>query len=381
MIKYFQKFTSLLLLFSLVFMPGHIAMAEDEEDGPTLQTGCIVTDYLPFILNEVSYPGDRDEGIESSRLAYVTDIWKLSYCQVLDVLELYDELEALRDAFRSSAAACADTSEYKERYKQIMLELYFIRRVQPISSGLLREYDLHNLEEREEETLIQLEKEMVEMFAEKEGYISEGELRLLFDGFVAKYEDKIANYRKCDDGPWAQLQEPFVSFVETLKELQEFGQDLEVPNYKEIYSMDTLKGGEGGGFNFEPKINDGGIVNAVQNTFDYFKARKKQKKDEIEQPTTAAGATKDPETGESTTVTIDEALAIIEGSEVNYASKDRHADRLAAYEILYGQGGAQAASDMAGIVNAMNGIIEHSNTVDLPQITIGATKIYDKQCR
>lgn len=380
MMKPMKKIASSLLLFGLLFFPFQNVHAEDD----VFTGGCITSDYLDFVINNVHYKGNKDLGIESSRLAYITDIWQLSYCQVLDVLELYDELESLRDAYRGAAAACSNTAEYKERYKEIMLELYFIRRIQPAAPGLLRQYDIANLEARQEAELIRLEEEMVDLFVNDQDYIDEGVLRLYFDELAKKYEDKIANYRKCDEGPWAQVQEPFVSFVETMKELQEFGQDLEVPNYKEIYSMDTLKGGEGGGLQGVVKINDGGITNTVQEAFGYFKTRREQKQSELEQPIDVAdlgGIETSESSSSSSTFTIEEALQTIESSEVNYATKDRHNDRLASYQVLYGQGGAQAATDLAGIVSVMNATVEHSNTVDFPQITVGATKIYDKQCR
>ncbi|MEK7146048.1 MAG: hypothetical protein AAB802_02595, partial [Patescibacteria group bacterium] len=254
-----KKFQALLLL--PIFLIG-LALPLKTEAASLTCPG----DYYSFI-SDVRSEKLRDETIK--------DIFTLSYCQLLDIVYLDDQLDLLRDNFREAAFACEDTTDYKRDYTKILLEMHYIRQLQPYPAGTLREAEAEELESLKDERIAKIEKEMSDLFVIQEAKLSQGQMNEYFIEWKARYEDKILDYANCQDGPWAEVNESVQDFQETMDSI--FNEPLDVektPNksFKEFFdfSADT-----------ELDTEDWSQVSrAMDGFFDKFKKTEEEKVEE-----------------------------------------------------------------------------------------------------
>ncbi len=338
------------LFFSGVMLSGFLSRSTQAEE-----LTCI-GDYYSFILNVRS---------EDSRSESIKDVFTLGYCQLNDIRSLDDELDTLRENFRTAASSCNSTSSYKEDYQRILMEMYFVRHLQ--KGGVLDAVDEKALEALKETKLATLKATMKSVFVDEEGRVEEAAFNSYFESWSAKYDDRIADYRKCEEGPWAELTTTWTDFVDTLKEL-DFSVDIEKGNsLKEILVPET---------DLDVDQDMTALGNGIKNAWEYLQSEKEKRKAEIENAATPAEL---GSTGGS--MTFDQALSALDDSASNYDLQSRSEDRMSEYSQLYGAGGSVQATNLQGVVGQLNLLLEEMNTKDLPSIAANSAKVSDKQCK
>lgn len=318
-------------------------------------------DYYNFIVTARS---------EATRKQTFKDFFSLGSCQLNDILPLEDELDAIRENFRIAANSCQNTSEYKKQYHEILMEEYFIRNIQKSGPGAINEVDVEKLETLKEAKLDALQKEMMELFVNEEQRVSEAVFNAYFETWSSQYDDRIANYARCEEGAWAELNETWQDFIEDIRAL-----NIEVE--KETFS-----------FTLAPEvINEsdwdssagkdmGGMGKNTQGSYEYLKAKKEQREAAIPPAQTIKEVA---DSGRS--VSFQEAIRTFSNSGQVLSIQSNAASRMANYELLYGAGGAVAATDMQSVLVYMNAVLQETNTKDFPNIAKASAQIYGKECR
>lgn len=313
-------------------------------------------DYYGFIIDV------RDENMRSQTIKAA---FTMGYCQFYDIMALDDELDSLRENFRNAAFECADTSAYKKDYVRILLEQYFVANVQKNRSDVIREEEAALYAAKKEEILTALKNDMYQKFVVDTGKVTESTFNDYFDSWVQKYDDRIGDYSQCKEGGFAAIEESWLDFVETIQDLSI---DIDNPglNFKDNIKVDNDLD------EAADKFRDTG--KSILNTWDYYKNLMTVEKTEVEEPAQVS------DLDEAGVFNFSTALEGLEADTVRATIEAESADRMAKYRLLYGEGGAAAATDMQSILEYLNQVISESNTKDLPGIINGASKVYDKQC-
>lgn len=347
---------SIALLFFLLGLSLPLVSHADEEEVETLEVNGCGGDYYAFLATVRS---------ENTRAQGMKDFFTLPYCQLYDIMELDEELDELRDAFRSASFNCEDTSAYEEQYHEILMEQYFVRNVQKSKSDVINTKDAEEFEEKQQELLDRLYEEMYLAFVIDEDRVSETTFDEYFTNWSAKYDDRIGDYNHCEEGPWAELTETWTDFVETISELSIDIDQPEKRSFKDIAVPET-----------EVDVDEdmSSMGKSVLNAWEYVKNLANKEKVDIEAPLTLENLPEDEPT------TFENIFGVLNVSSEIYTIETNAADRMAKYKLLYGYGGAVATTDMQSILTELNRILEESNTKDFPNIQSAAAKIYDKQC-
>lgn len=319
-------------------------------------------DYYQFIFTVRS---------ENTRNQSLRDLIDPSYCQVRDILLLEEELNELKDSFRTAAFNCENTTFYKAEFNRLLMEQYFVRNVQKTSSEVIREQDEKEFEARNESILAQLKEEMFDTFVIKEKRVGEVTFESYFSNWSSKYDDRIADYYHCEKGAWAELMDPWKDFVETVQELSEFGEGIDFTTYKTDHFDADLHADEAK----EALENANSTARSVIHAWKYLKSYMNQKSSDVEPPTTIQNFSESEEQ-----YTISNVFNDLGEDEARFRIEQASADRLARYAAIYGEGGAVATTDMQRILEELNRIIQETNTKDFANILKGVSMVYDKQC-
>lgn len=319
-------------------------------------------DYYSFIFTVRS---------EASRSESLEDIFKLGFCQLNDIMSLDDELDSVRENLRTAANACNATSSYKTEYQRILMEMYFVRHLQ--EEGVLDAVDEKVLESLKDEKLANLKSEMIKIFVDGEKRLDGETFNTYYETWSAKYDDRIADYRGCKEGPWADLITTWTDFTATIQEIADTVKDFPA-------SIDT-SGGKSMKDIFLPDMGDAAeemteMGNSINEAWQYLKGEKEKNKAAIEDPQTVA------QTGSGGgSITVDQALKSLNASFKDYNLIDRSTTRMSEYAILYGAGGSVQSTNLQSIMTELNSVLETMNNKDLPTIAVGAAKVSDKQCK
>jgi len=325
---------------------------------PPLDAMC-PDDYYGFILTV------RDE---NTRHETFSDLFTLGYCQLNDILELDSELDALKEDFRNAAFECKDTGTYKKKYQEILMEQYFVRYVQESKSDVLNSKDEETLAAMKEEKLKVLKEEMRGLFvAGEDPRVTEDTFDSYFDSWSLKYDDRIADYRHCEEGAAAELSETWNDFWDTVKGLEWQKPDTDKNPWEGLLDKEAMKESAG------EEWQDFGKT--FINAWDYL-----TKENVFTQMKVESAATPETVANSEADVTFEEALKALSEGGLTYDSSSSSAERMARYKMLYGYGGSVMATDLQGVLNALNGVVSDTNTKDFPKIAVFLSKIYDKQC-
>ncbi|QQR54757.1 hypothetical protein IPG41_06250 [Candidatus Peregrinibacteria bacterium] len=314
-----------------------------------------MNNYYDFILNVNS---------ENLRSENLKDIFTLGYCPLNDILLLDDELDTLKTNFRNAANACESTLIYEEDYERILMEMYFVRHLQ--AGEALNAVDAAQLEQLTTEKLNTLKKEMKTAFVDIEQRVDESTFNRYFEQWTFKYEDRVANYRNCEEGPWAELTVTWEDFTETIQELDFSVERNEHESLKEILIPKV---------DVEADEDMTALGNSIKNVWNYLKTKKEKNRANIDPALSVSELTV---AGGS--VSFDEALEQLNSSVSEYDLELRSADRMSEYEILYGAGGSVQSTNLQSIMLALNEVLTEVNNKDLPSIAGNTALISDKQC-
>ncbi|MFA5792481.1 MAG: hypothetical protein WC897_01265 [Candidatus Gracilibacteria bacterium] len=316
-------------------------------------------DYYVFILGVRS---------ENTRTQTFHDLFSLGYCQLNDILELDAELEDLKDNFRSAAFSCANTSDYKTKYHEILMEMYFVRNIQ--KSTALNIKTAKDLQTLKADKLAKLKTDMENVFVVKEKRVGEDVLAGYFANWSKKYDDRIIKYSGCDEGPWAELTQPITDFVKTLESFK-----WEIDTGTESSFWESVKETATPSTTIKADEDMTAIGQSMIRAWDYLTTEKEIAATEVKDPETPASLS-----GSGESYTLQSALNILNDSELYYNLESAGTDRMQRYKMLYGYGGAVASTNMQSIVEAFNRLVEESNNKDFPNIQALLSGIYDKQC-
>jgi hypothetical protein len=340
-----------------VFFSSTFTPTVGAEDEPRLSLKTCQNQYYDFIANVRS---------ENTRNETIKDAVTMGYCQVTDIFTLNDELDALREAFLSAAVNCEDLSSYQADYHRILLEQYFVRHVQETPSDALNAVDVQVLEAQLELKLETLKKKMVDLFVIQEERVSETVLNGYFDAWVLKYQDRLAKYRACDEGPWAELTQ---ILFDSLEDWQNLG--ISKPNIEQGTSIKDL---------LIPSVDvdaDADMTafgSALKNAWSFLKSERSKLENELEAPLDVS------ELSDRGIVSYEEALLQLDQSSNRYTLELDSVERMSRYKVLYGMGGSVASTNMVGLLEQLNSILVEVTTKDLPNLTLSTAKVYDKQC-
>ncbi len=314
-------------------------------------------DYYSFLLTARS---------AATRKQTFSDFFKLGYCQLSDIMELESELDTLRDSFQSAANACQDTSEYKTAYVETLMEEYFVRHIQETKSDVINEVDEERLNALKEAKLAKLKEEMMLLFVEQEHKVTKDVFETYYTNWSSKYDDRIANYAHCEEGAWAELQDTWQDFIDHINDIKETADDIEKQEFSFEDQSDTDAN----------KTEMSEFGQSFINAYEYLTAKKEQQEAEFT-PTQIAEMLAD----KGKTTSFSEALKELKGGDESFDIQINAADRMANYELLYGAGGAVAATDMQSVLVYMNQVLMETNTKDFPNIKKSAEQVYGKQCQ
>lgn len=316
-------------------------------------------DYYSFILTARS---------AATRKQTFSDFFNLGYCQLNDIMKLEDQLDTVRDSFRDAANSCGNTTEYKTQYTEILMEEYFVRNIQKSKSDVINEVDEDRLKALKSAKLATLKKEMMDLFVNQEQRVSEDTFNTYFTDWSSKYDDRIANYAHCEEGSWAELQSTWQKFVDDINAI-----NIDVK--KQDSSIDS---------SVDVNVdNDPSLQNEMSamgktflNAYNYVTAKKEEREAAVNAPTTPKDLS-----SSGSSMSFEEALQTLSSSDTTFSIQTNAADRMANYELLYGAGGAVAATDMQSVLVYMNQILMDTNTKDFPNITKSSEQVYGKQCQ
>ncbi|MFA6023776.1 MAG: hypothetical protein WC777_00965 [Candidatus Gracilibacteria bacterium] len=228
--------------------------------------------------------------------------------------------------------------------------------------------DAELYEELKEERLSALQSEMLDAFVVEEKWLTEGDFEDLFASWTEKYDDRIGDYSQCEEGSWSQIRETVEEFQETIDELQVDVKKRENLNFKDNFSLSTSDLEK----EFENLRSTG---DSALHGWEYYKNLVSLEKIEVDPAATVSDLTSSGDV-----FTFGSALDLLQEDIIRQEIEAQQAERKARYALLYGEGGAAAATDMQAILDALNQSIAASNTKDLPAILDRVAKIYDMQC-
>ncbi len=322
--------------------------------------GC-ASKYYSFILTVRN---------ENTREQFVQD-FRRGFCQLNDIMELDDELDTVRENFRSAAFNCSDTAAYKEDYKRILMEQYFIRNVQKSRSDVIREKEAAAFDAAKEEVLTALKAEMKDIFVDgSNAYFSESDFNDTFDSWVLKYEDRIGNYNQCEEGGFAEIKDEWDDFMDTINSL---GEGLDIDEGDPL----SFKDNRNVGTNFDQGVDQvKDIGKSVLKSYEYYKNILNLGNIDVEAPVEVGDFS-----GSGGSYSFGTVLETIEKDNIRVIIQSESVERMAKYKLLYGEGGAVAATDMQGILQYMNQITSETNIKDFPTILKDVEIVYDRQCK
>ncbi len=330
-----KKLIFILALTIGIFIPIKVNAAEDDI------FGCIDI-YYSYIGTAVS---------EKSRGEIFKDFTR-SYCQVNDLIAINDQLETLRDTFKTAAQNCQDTSEYSKTYTKLLMEQYFIRNIQKIPSDLIGDAEVEKIKSEKKRKLEKLEDEMNKLFVIQENRVGEEDFAAYYEEWSAKYDDSIIKYAHCDEGPWAELTTTWNDFIDKMKSIKVKPEPVE----------------------FEvPKNNNQPFTeNISKNIIEYMEKFAEDYKISI---------TPEQKVSDVVGATFQDVLKTLGESSEVYDAEIENADRLAKYRVLYAEGGARVSSNFQTVVQDLNKIITDSNNVEFKDIKKRVDQVKEKQCK
>ncbi|MFT7184278.1 MAG: hypothetical protein ACI9QC_000616 [Oceanicoccus sp.] len=352
-----QKAIAMLFLTIGMILPLSIASAEES-------LGDEIVDYGKMCLGDY-YNVAFTIRNEEMRRNYFKDAITMSWCQLNDVLPLYEEYESIKDQFRADAANCGTVADYDSKiagYESEMvrnlLEVYFIRNVKVEARETS---NISDLEERKLKILSKLKNDMVKKFVTQENMTTEDELDIMFENWTSKYSDTIIGYSQCAEGPIAELSESWDSFLITMQSI-----DLSIDAPERQSFMDVVKP------DVETSEDFDNVVQSVVNAWDKFTGN-------VEEAEQARGI----EEAESKTDFPDTFSAYLEELKESSSDDDTFeasAKRMAEYKILYGEISATSTKNTSILLDQLNQVINNNNVQDFPAIREALGEIYGKQC-
>jgi len=318
-------------------------------------------DYLSFLYNV---------RMEDTEREYFKDFFTLSNCQLNDIMEIYDQMEDVREQYRAAASNCQNTNSYKSTYRELLMEAYFIKSLVKRETGVLQESDAEKIEAERDRILESMYDDMQRIFvleATSEGGVSQGTFDDSFDIFTERYWNKVGSYIRCEEGIWWELENSWNNFTETLAEARDAIEQI-FEKDEDPYAIDEEAGGE------EEEGFWGKHFKSAVSGWAYFKKDKEQRLLDADPELTVSDVVSNPNVN-----TLEGALEALMDSSDDYGVSENSADRMAKYKALYGTGGSLAVSGLQEILSRTGDVIDQSNQ-HLIDIERKAGQVLDKQC-
>lgn len=322
--------------------------------------GC-ASEYYSFILTVRN---------EDTREQFIQD-FRRGFCQLNDIMKLDDELDTVRENFRSASFNCSDTAAYKEDYKRILMEQYFVRNVQQSRSDVIREKEAAAFNAAKDEVLTALKAQMKDIFVDgSNAYFSESDFNDYFDSWVLKYEDRIGNYNQCEEGGFAEIKDEWDDFMETINSL---GEGIDIDKGEPLSFKDNIK--------VDNDLDEGvdqvkDVGKSMLKSYEYYKNILNLGNVDVEAPVEVKDFS-----GSDSSYSFGTVLETIEKDNIRVIIEAESVERMSKYKLLYGEGGAVAATDMQGILQYMNQITSETNIKDFPNVLKDVEIVYDRQCK
>jgi hypothetical protein len=339
-----NKFIFLMLLIGIMIPKISYAVFESDSDIDVDEFKTCPGDYYNFI-SKVRSEGERKE--------YFKDMFTKSYCQIDDIIQINDELDDVRESFRSAALTCDDTSKYKKQYVELVMELYFVRHIQEIPSDIIDEAELEEIEEKRDMILESLHDEMLLLYVTQKSQVDADTFESYFDAWSSKYEDRVEDYSNCEEGPWAELEDTINDFKETISKLSV---DTEEPEEKTVEDKAVFR------------------TDISKNIKEFYKKFVLEETSEVEAELTVDKASE--KSG-----SILGTFSLLENDDDRFAMEIASKERLARYKLIYGEGGAKVSDNLQAVVTQLNEVIAETSATYFPEVISKAGTIYEKQCK
>ncbi|EKD63299.1 MAG: hypothetical protein ACD_51C00299G0002 [uncultured bacterium] len=302
---------------------------------------------------------------------YWADIFTKNMCQIEDIFDVEENLDAIAEQLRESYYSCdyENVDILSRQYKVTKAELYFVRNVAFVDTDALTSDELIFVED-EIDLYIQdmLYPEMVEKYVTNKDWFEEGEFEGYFKGWVAEYEDDIPTYIECNYGDWSEVADKWQELMDVFKKTEVEPQQEE----------DTEE--ESGGLSAKDapvKDNEGFFAK-------HF-GFKTPGVDEISKDIKSALAPAEDESeGDESSHYTDNS--IISTSDTysqllaQYDTEATEAELLAKYKTLYSEGGAEIGDALSGLIEDLNDSIEYTAKILSTTVNKTSHKIAKKQC-
>lgn len=319
--------------------------------------GC-ASEYYSFILTVRN---------ENTREQFIQD-FRRGFCQLNDIMKLDDELDTVRENYRSAAFNCSDTAAYQEDYKRILMEQYFVRNVQQSRSDVIREKEAADFNAAKKEVLAALKEEMTDIFVDgSNAYFSETDFNDYFESWELKYEDRIGHYNQCEEGGFAEIKDEWDDFMETINSL---GEGIDIDKGEKLSFKDNIKVDNDLDESVD-QVKD--VGKSMLKSYEYYKNILNLGEVDVEDPVEVKDFS-------GTNTGFGTVLETIESDNIRMIIESENVERMSKYKLLYGEGGAVAATDMQGILQYMNQITSETNIKDFPTILKDVEIVYGLQC-
>lgn len=301
-----------------------------------------------------------------------------SWCQINDLLPLYDEYDALKDAYREDASNCgrvdnyeSTRAEYEFEMKRVLLEQEFIRNVRVEARNT---EEIKNIDELKATIIASLKDDMSKLYVVNEEMVTQDELDEMFEVWTAQYNDTITGYSSCSEGPIWELYESWFSFQETIQSL-----DFEIEKPERKSFMDVIK----------PDVDATGVAegwnDGVQSVTDSWNSfmdnfRHGEQEDEKEEKEDRDEQEEQGEDPDALPNTFDAYIQSLNAQTTDEDVYDASLRRMSEYELLYGEIGAVTTTQSVIILDQLNQTINNNNIQDFPAIREALDDIYGKQC-
>jgi hypothetical protein len=356
---------TLLFLFLLMGMMGSTGLVDQanavEFDTDGVCAASASQDYYGTLLQYRKLTG-----------SFIGDFINLSHCQLVDMLEVYERIDTVREGLQDAAYSCGSTAEYKSEYLELLLEVHFIRMLGPLSTGLNQKSSEADIEAHKESTIAEIEKKMQEDFVDEGQYLNEIRMEELVTEWSRKYGDKLVSYRLCSEGPWGEVASSWTDLQDTLQLISSASESLKDVSYEGSTNIENIWTLDGVETNEELQA----VGRALKKTWDFLKIRRQEGLEKKESELLSLGDSIEAQGG---TVDFTSYFDTRDDEVEAYAIEVSGADRMARYTLLYGDNGAQVASDLQGTVEVLNATLKTSNT-HLSKIEELVKDVYKKQC-
>ncbi len=301
---------------------------------------------------------------ERERNQEIRGAFQMNACQWNDYSSVTDQLETVKNQFKTKAAACDNSIEEQTTVHELIMERRFIREVVNKKADYPSGAEEDEVQKFLDDRISNLQKSFETTYVTDRNWLSSQELGDLFAGWKERYSERIPQYANCKEGPFVEVTNSWNKLKASIESLKALFAKKKTVDDLEADEPTTRHENEGEVKHFQ--------VNPLNVQGDVYESLKAER---VEAPLSLQDAVQ-----ASSSPRFDAVLDSLATGETERALQLESVDRLARYTLLYGTNGAALGTDLQNTVAQMNTLVQTMTTSDLPTIENQLQVIYGKQC-